>query len=105
MECPCCGAELVCHDYYFRGNYSAYEKGHRNSGFKKLGDIYKCTNSEGFETLEEVLEFLGINENEFEEYCNQNGGISWDMVTCDSECHNGNYYIDEQGDLHEGYPC
>lgn len=37
MECPYCGEELTCDDYYGIGNPM------RND-FKKLGDIYKCQN-------------------------------------------------------------
>lgn len=46
MECPYCDEELHCEDYYYTGNLSAYEKGYNNSGFQKLGDIYKCDNEE-----------------------------------------------------------
>ncbi|MFQ3543532.1 hypothetical protein Q7A53_05550 [Halobacillus rhizosphaerae] len=46
MECPCCESELAYEDWYYTGNYSAYEKGYEDSGFKKLGDIYKCSNEE-----------------------------------------------------------
>jgi hypothetical protein len=46
MICPYCEYELEYHDYYFKGNYEAYNKGHSNSGFKKLGDIYRCPNED-----------------------------------------------------------
>lgn len=37
MQCPYCGTELRCEDYYGRGIPG-------RSDFKKLGDIYKCQN-------------------------------------------------------------
>lgn len=46
MECPYCEEELHCNYYYYTGNLAAYEKGDSNSGFQKLGDIYKCDNEE-----------------------------------------------------------
>lgn len=47
MECPYCEQELKYHDFYFAGNYAAYEKG--LAQIQKKGDIYKCEN-EGCES-------------------------------------------------------
>jgi len=45
-ECPYCKQELSYHDWFYTGNHAAYEKGYEGSGFKKLGDIYKCGNED-----------------------------------------------------------
>ena len=63
MECPYCGAELIYDDYYGMGRQESYygTSGngiHYPSTFIKLGDIYKCPNSEGFEDSEECCESL-----------------------------------------------
>lgn len=39
MECPYCSNELDCDDYYGLGIPG-------RTGFKKLGDIYKCRNED-----------------------------------------------------------
>lgn len=83
MECPYCGAELIYDDYYGTGRQE-YFYGTAGNGiyypstFKKLGDIYKCPNRDGFEDSDEC---------------------------CESAEFNGFFYTDEREDLHEGYPC
>ena len=46
MDCTYCKNELAYHDFYFSGNYSAYEKWYSNSWYTKKWDIYKCTNED-----------------------------------------------------------
>lgn len=89
MQCPYCGTELRCEDYYGRGILG-------RSDFKKLGDIYKCQNSFGFNNEEEAEEYAEKNYIEHED---------WQDIVCASESFNGNFYTDERGTLHEGYPC
>jgi hypothetical protein len=90
MECPYCGAELEYDDYY--GHYLG------NNQWDKQGDIYKCPNCEGFSNEQEALKFIDING--YEDYYD-----TWEDIVCDSECFNGFFYTDKQGNLHEGYPC
>jgi hypothetical protein len=96
MECTYCGFELNIVDYY--GRILAHQDG------KKLGDILKCPNHEGFDSKEDALIYM--NE------CNSLNNIhdadfDWREIVCDSSCHHvsGSFYTDEQGNLHEGYPC
>lgn len=84
MECPYCGAELMYNDYYGTGLQEYYYGTAGNgiyypSTFKKIGDIYKCPNSDGFEED--------------------------DTECCKSNIFNGYFYTDLNGNLHEGYPC
>ena len=110
MECPYCGAELRCEDHYGTGRQE-YFYGTAGNGiyypstYKKLGNIYRCPNVDGFSTYEEVIEYIDGNEDSLEEYCNQHGALSWDEVVCDSNDFNGLFYTDSSGNLHEGYPC
>lgn len=83
MECPYCGAELICDDYYGTGTQEHFYGTAANgiyypSTFKKLGDIYKCPNTDGFEDSDEC---------------------------CESAVFNGYFYTDERENLYEGYPC
>lgn len=39
MECPYCGEDLLCEDYYGFGIPETPE-------FKKVGDIYRCQNDD-----------------------------------------------------------
>jgi hypothetical protein len=96
MECPYCGAELVYEDYYYRGNHAAYEKGYTN--IEILGDIYHCSNHEGFENEEDAIKYAEENNVEYE---------NWEEIVCESACLSvsGSFYTDKQGNLHEGYPC
>ena len=62
MECPYCGAELICTDHYGTGlpeNYygTAANGIYYPSTYKKQGDIYKCPHSEGFEDIEEAIQY------------------------------------------------
>lgn len=91
MECTYCGHGLEVVDYY--GRICAHQDG------KKLGDILKCPNHEGFDSEEDARRFDP-------EY-NPGAGDDWQEIVCDSSCHHvsGSFYTDEGGNLHEGYPC
>jgi hypothetical protein len=104
MECPYCGAELKYHDFYYSGNYAAYEKGYAGSGFKVKGHIYKCPNSEGFEDYAEAEKYAKEKDIDIEAF-KITGQFTGGEIVCDSDTHNGTFYTDEQGNLHEGYPC
>lgn len=100
MECPYRGAELEHEDSYGLKEYIIYG----NENFK-LGDIYKCPNLEGFNTVEDVLEYIDGNENDLEEHCRFNNFQGWDEIVCESSVFNGFFYIDKNDILYEGYPC
>ena len=102
MECPYCGAELICTDHYGTGRQEYYYGTASNglyypSTYQKQGDIYKCPNSDGFEDLDEALSYVyehsDLEVDLLEELC------------CESGCFNGNFYTDSNDELHEGYPC
>jgi len=101
MECPYCGAELRCEDHYGTGRQE-YFYGTAGNGiyypstYKKLGDIYRCQNSYGFNTEKEALEYAKENNIEISD---------WQDIVCESDCFNGLFYTDSSGNLHEGYPC
>lgn len=97
MECPNCGAELICTDYYGRGNHAAYEK--YGYGWTKLGDIYTCPNREGFEDEADCMEYISAGG--IDETLSSMDWNSWE----DGCCSDTGYYTDQDGDLHEGYPC
>ena len=115
MECPYCGAELIEEDSFGNIDYICY--GDRSG---KRGDIYKCPNEEGFEEIEDVIDYIlnyyGIINNtivsqeELNNYINkylQEFGLD-DIteVCCESFCFNGFFYTYENDcELHEGYPC
>ena len=108
MECPYCGAELICEDSYGRGMresfYGTAGNGiHYPSTYEHLGDIYSCPHHEGFESEEEALEYLKTTNETLESL----GIESWEEVCCDSCCHSvsGSFYTDSRDELHEGYPC
>lgn len=94
MECFYCGAELDCYDYY------------KQYG-KKIGDIYKCPNHEGFESKQEVSDYLETDEDGLTDYLSENDLDSWEDVLCESSVHSvsGSFYTDAQGNLYAGYPC
>jgi viroplasmin and RNaseH domain-containing protein len=95
MECPYCGAELNYNDWYYRGNYSA-------GAYEKLGDIYKCPNYQGFDDIEEAKSYVENNNLKIGE---GKDFESLEEVCCTSSEWNGNFYTDQQDNLHEGYPC
>ncbi|PGT89906.1 hypothetical protein [Bacillus thuringiensis] len=95
MECPCCGAELEYHEYYYRGIAGT-------ESFEKLGDIFKCPNFEGFEDQEEAKAYVESNNIEIGE---EKDFETLEEVTCESATHGGFFYEDPSGDLQEGYPC
>ena len=102
MECPYCGAELICTDHYGTGRQEYYYGTAGNgiyypSTYQKQGDIYKCPNSEGFEDLEEAQRYKDNNE--------ELKDVPVEEICCDSNCFNGNFYTDLNEELHEGYPC
>lgn len=93
MECIHCGAELEYHDYYY------------TRGGGKQGDIYKCPNCDGFSSVGDAMEHIDLCEDELDDYLRANYMEGWEEIQCESNCNNGFYYIDKQGNLHEGYPC
>lgn len=92
--CPYCDAGLTydC-EYGYLGSNQKYDI---------EGYIYKCPNSEGFNSEEEANEYL----NHIGETLETMGVESWKELTCKSSefyvC--GSFYTDKQGELHEGYP-
>lgn len=111
MECPYCGAELICTDHYRTGIPESYYGTAANgiyypSTYSKQGDIYKCPHNEGFEDVESVKEYLGLkNSDELEEYMIQENIKDWEEIICESACSNGSFYTDNNDELHDGYPC
>lgn len=109
MECPYCQTELKHCDTYFRGKPGRYVNGHLphplgyysepSSNFKVLGEIYKCPNYQGFDDAEDAKRYRDSDN------CSNKTEMDDQELTCDSYMFNGNFYTDEQGNLHEGYPC
>jgi len=95
MECIYCEHELTHQDTW--GFLAAHQSG------EVKGQIYSCLNADGFDTEEDVIEYLGKTEQTMEELeCD-----TWEDVKCDSSMHHvsGSFYTDKQDNLHEGYPC
>ena len=63
MECPICGAELEYDDSYGNRDYICHD-----DIIGKSGDIYRCPNSEEFETEQEALKYAKDNNIESTEY-------------------------------------
>lgn len=111
MECPYCGAELICTDHYGTGRQESYYGTASNglyypSTYQKQGDIYKCPHSEGFEDIELVKEYLGLKtDDELEEYMTLENIKDWEDIACESVYCNGNFHTDNQDNFYEGYPC
>ena len=93
--CPYCDAGLTydC-EYGYLGSNQKYDI---------EGYIYKCPNSEGFNSEEEANEYL----NHIGETIESIGVESWEELTCHSSVFHvcGSFYTDKYGELHEGYPC
>jgi len=107
MECPNCGIELNYDCDYGRGRkesfYGTASNGlHYPSTYEKLGDIYECPNSDGFESEEYAkvyLETIG-------ETIDSLGVDSWGELSCENERGDRFYHTVDNGDeLHDGYPC
>jgi hypothetical protein len=66
---------------------------------RKIGDIYKCPNCEGFEDLDEAKFY--------QDHCGDKNliGMNLEEVTCFSFVFNGYFYTDRNRNLCEGYPC
>lgn len=65
MECLYCGQELYCVDHYGTAANDIYYP----STYKKLGDIYSYGNTSGFESKEEVMEYIGTkSDDDLEKY-------------------------------------
>ena len=92
MECPTCGVELIDHDYYGKTDHNTM------SGIRKIGDIYKCPNSEGFEEKEDAIAYAKDNGIEYED-------DNWEDIVCESAVDNGFFHTDRNDNLKEGYPC
>ncbi|MEH7186512.1 hypothetical protein [Bacillus toyonensis] len=95
MECPHCGAELEYNSFYYRGNMAAGD-------YEKLGDIYKCSNYQGFEDEEDAKEYAESNNIEIGE---GKDFETLEEVCCQSAEWDGNFYTDMHDELYEGYPC
>jgi len=107
MICPYCNSELKFEDTYYRGKPGGYVNGGEpypigyyskpSSNYKELGDIYHCPNSDGFEDVEEAIEYAKNNDIEYTEPSE---------IICESSCHrvSGSFYT-ENDELKEGYPC
>ena len=100
MECTYCESELTYEGPYGKGNLAAQEK--YGYGWEKHGDIYRCPNSDGFNSKEEADAYL----KEIGETLNSLGLESWEELVCDSATHNvsGSFYTNNDN-LKEGYPC
>ena len=96
MECPYCGAELRCIDYYGKRQFANYYWLYPQSWIEKEGDIYQCQNCFGFNTEKEAIEYANQNDIKI---------TDWQEIVCDSESFNGHFYTDSNGNLYEGYPC
>jgi len=96
MECTYCNVELIHEDVYGKYlNDPQYCEIH--------GQIYRCPNANGFDTKEEVDEYLQTTEQTLKDFdCD-----SWEELVCDSATHHveGSFYTDRQDNLYEGYPC
>lgn len=90
MECPYCGAELTYVDYYGRRKFAEHYWIYPQSWIEKIGDTYKCPNTEGFDNEEEKENFIIYNNAE---------DLGEDTV-----CLGDSFYTDERNDLHEGRP-
>lgn len=91
MECPYCDGELEQIDSYFLG---------RDTN-NILGDIFKCYNSEGFETKEELENY---RQKLLEEGYNREEVL--DIEVCESEVDSGHFHTSVNSDgLFTGYPC
>lgn len=113
MECPFCGAELIWDDSYGTREYIIY--GDENY---KSGDIYRCPNHEGFEKIEDAIQYIldyyeEPNAN-FErskilrdEYFKEFGINDLIEVCCESNCScvSGSFYTNKSDELIMGYPC
>lgn len=95
MKCPYCDSALTYEEEY--GYLAPHQTG------EVLGYIYKCPNSEGFDSEKEANEYLDLIGETLETM----GIESWEELTCySSEFHVcGSFYTDKHGELHEGYPC
>ena len=98
MECPYCGVEMNCSDYYGKTKHSEHYWIYPHSWIEKEGDIYKCPNCEGFEEKDQAIEYAKDNNIEYNE-------DEWEYIVCESGIFNGYFYTDRNGNLHEGYPC
>jgi len=66
-------------------------------------DVTDSSASTQAQRIEEVF----LDSEEAEEYAEKNyiEHEDWQDIVCASESFNGNFYTDERGTLHEGYPC
>ena len=95
MKCPYCDSALTYEEEY--GYLAPHQTG------EVLGYIYKCPNSEGFDSEKEANEYLDLIGETLETM----GVESWEELTCYSSVFHvcGSFYTDKYGELHEGYPC
>lgn len=97
MECPYCGAELKLVDYYGKRKFADHYYEYPRSWIDKVGDIYNCPNSDGFDDLDEAQSYQETEEDQTD--------LELEDVMCYSDVFNGYFYTDECGNLQEGYPC
>lgn len=80
MECPYCEVEMRYDDYYFKG---------RDTN-NKIGDIYFCENSEGFEEEEVRDAYVEDNDIKIGEGLDF---VDKEDVCCDSTSFNGYFGV------------
>ena len=102
MECPHCGADLAHDGEYGTGSHESFYGTAGNgiyypSTYKRLGNIFYCTNREGFDDLENAMVYQITTEDQKE--------LLPEDVVCKSSIFNGFFYTDSKDNLHEGYPC
>jgi hypothetical protein len=95
MKCPFCNIELLDNGIY--GYLALHQSG------EVLGRIFKCPNSDGFESEELAKDYLLLIGETLNKLCLS----SWEEVTCESYKFyvSGSFYTDKHDNLHEGYPC
>jgi hypothetical protein len=108
MRCPYCNSDLIYEEEYYRGKPGRNVNGSQpypigyysepSSNYKVLGEIFRCPNANGFEDESEAIEYAKNNDIEYSEVSE---------IVCESNCHHvcGSFYTDEDGNLHNGFPC
>lgn len=91
MECIYCQAELLHYDSYGNREYVIY-----GNPDGKVGEIYKCNNSEGFENECDAVAYAEERNIDYDK---------WEDLCCESSVSGGYFYTDRHENLHEGYPC
>jgi len=100
FECPYCGSELDIVDTFSKYDYKQHK-------YIVTHYIYKCPNSDGFETKEEALKYQPEELEVINDITNIKD-IDWQDIVCESSTHHvsGSFYTyyKEDGYLYNGYP-